>query len=66
MKKHFNKIKNYVMKKISLFFVALVVLLGLAVSGCYYERGYERPYHGRDHHERDHHHGHDRDDYHHR
>jgi len=53
------------MKKISLFFVALVVLLGLAVGGCYYERGYERPYHNRYHHERDHYHGHDRDDYHH-
>ena len=53
------------MKKISLFFVALVVLLGLAVSGCYYERGYERSEHGRYHQERDHH-GHDRDDYHHR
>ena len=55
------------MKKISLFFIALVVLLGLAVSGCYYERGYERPYHGRYHHERDHHHhGRDHDGHHHR
>lgn len=50
------------MKKISLFFVALVFVLGLAASGCYYERGYERHYnhHG---HDRDHHRGHDRDDH---
>jgi len=51
------------MKKISLFFLALMVVLGLAVSGCYYERGYERPYHHHDH-DRDHYRGHDRDDHH--
>ncbi len=51
------------MKKISLLFFALVFVLALAVSGCYYERGYERPYHHRDH-DRDHHRGHDRDDHH--
>ena len=43
------------MKKISLFFVALVMVLGLAVSGCYYERAYER---------HDYHHRRDRDDRH--
>jgi len=56
MKKTFNKIKNYFMKKISLFFIAMIVVLGLAISGCYYERGYERPYY-RYHH--DHHHSYD-------
>lgn len=44
------------MKRIYLFFVALVVMLGLAASGCYYEREYERPwYHHRYHHDDDHH-----------
>lgn len=44
------------MKKIYLFFVALAVVLGLAVSGCYYERENERPwYHHRYHHDDDHH-----------
>lgn len=48
------------MKKISLFFAAIVVVLSLAVSGCYYERGYERPYHRSYYHD---HHRHDRYDH---
>lgn len=49
------------MKRISLFFVALVVVLSLAVSGCYVERGYERPYHHHYYHGYDHHRYYDRD-----
>jgi hypothetical protein len=47
------------MKKKYLFFIVLVVMLGSAVSGCYVERGYERPYyhhhynHGYYHHDKD-------------
>ncbi|MDQ2721192.1 MAG: hypothetical protein M3Z26_15700 [Bacteroidota bacterium] len=52
------------MKKAYLFFVAIAVMLALAVSGCYVERGYERPYHHR-YHDYDHHRDYDRDhDYH--
>lgn len=44
------------MKRINLFFVALVIMLGLAASGCYYEREYEHPrYHHRYQHDDDHH-----------
>jgi hypothetical protein len=50
------------MKKKYLFIVSLVVMLGTAVSGCYVERGYERPwYHHRYHHDYDHHRDYDRD-----
>ena len=38
------------MKKKYLFFVALVVMLGAAASGCYVERGYEHPYRHHYHH----------------
>ena len=42
------------MKKMNLFLVALALAMGLAVSGCYYEREYERPnYHHRYHHDGD-------------
>jgi ABC-type nickel/cobalt efflux system permease component RcnA len=48
------------MKKISLFFVTLVMVMGLAVSGCYYERANERREY-RHHHDRGyrHHNHHD-------
>ena len=32
------------MKKKFLFFVALVIMLGSVVSGCYVDRGYYHPY----------------------
>jgi len=39
------------MKKKYLFFIALVITLGTAVSGCYVDRGYYRPhYHHSYHH----------------
>jgi len=56
----FKKINNQFMKKMYLLLMALAVGLGLAVSGCYYERENERPnYHRRYHHD-DHHRDHDR------
>lgn len=43
------------MKKAFLFFVALSIVLGLAASGCYYERECDHPwYHHRYHHDDDH------------
>ncbi|MDP4130197.1 MAG: hypothetical protein Q8918_11905 [Bacteroidota bacterium] len=33
------------MKKKYLFIVALIAILGSALSGCYVERGYHHPYH---------------------
>jgi hypothetical protein len=38
------------MKKKYLFFVALVLILGSAVSGCYVDRGYYHPYYHPHHH----------------
>jgi hypothetical protein len=46
------------MKKKNILFIALVLILGSAVSGCYVERDY-RPYH-REHYQHEyHHHDHD-------
>ncbi|MDP4284908.1 MAG: hypothetical protein Q8891_10810 [Bacteroidota bacterium] len=51
------------MKKMSLFFVTLAVVLGFAVSGCYYERSYERPHYHHYQHDHDHDHYRDHDRY---
>ncbi|MEO6838704.1 MAG: hypothetical protein ABI261_04235 [Ginsengibacter sp.] len=38
------------MKKKQLFFLALVIMLGTAVSGCYVDRGYYHPHYHHYHH----------------
>jgi len=49
------------MKKKYLIIAGLIAILGLGASGCYVERGYQRPYH---HHYHDHdYHGGDRFDH---
>ena len=42
------------MKKKYLIIAALAIMLGLGASGCYVERGYERPYYHHYHHDHDH------------
>ena len=42
------------MKKKYLFMAVLIAMLGVGVSGCYVERGYDRPYYHR--YDRDRHH----------